>query len=626
VLSGAAMVVGVLIGLGEILGPASYVDRSYTWLHLAPSSSFPNGFSLVVGTLVDPVSALMLIVVTVVGFLVMLYSIGYMHQDRGLPRYYSELSLFLAAMSGLVLSDNLFEFFIFWELVGLCSYFLIGFYYEKPSAASAAKEAFLVTRVGDVMFLLGIFLFFYEYAAAGPVGSGGWAANGFLFVQNGVPFLQQGPPVATNPTLLTVAGIMILGGAAGKSAQFPLHVWLPDAMEGPTTVSALIHAATMVAAGVYLLAVTSLFIGFTATDSLIIVAIGGFTTFFAATMAVVHPDIKRVIAYSTVSQLGYMVLAVGAGFSMVALFHLFTHAFFKALLFLAAGSVIHAIGTQDLFKMGGLRRAMPLTASAFAIGGLALSGIPPFAGFWSKDDVLASVYTTLGAHPDYWPFFLLAFFAVFLTAYYIFRVWFLVFSGDAPRDPSLPHAHEGPWVMRVPLIALSAFAVAGGAFVFVPGFQRLLLKGSALAGGIPPSFATTDLALSGGGIALAVGGLALAWWLWGNGRVRPLSDSSAIRSVRTLLLRRYYFKVGYDWIGAKGVYSVARAADFFDQFVIDGTIHGFERAFSVLSDRMRRIQSGLVSDYAAYVVAGLVTVFVLLLLVAPYLVGRFGGT
>src|SRR5208282_98716 len=362
-----AMVLGGLIGVGEILGPGSYVDVRYTWIHVAPASSFPNGFSLIVGTLVDPLSALMLIVVTVVGFLVMLYSIGYMHQDRGLPRYYAELSLFLAAMTGLVLSDNLLEFFIFWELVGVCSYFLIGFYYEKPSAASAAKEAFIVTRVGDVMFLLGIFLFFYEYAAAGPAGSGGWAANGFLFVQNGVPFLHQGPAVATNPTILTVAGIMILGGAAGKSAQFPLHVWLPDAMEGPTTVSALIHAATMVAAGVYLLAVSSLFLGFTSSDQLAIVAIGGFTAFFAATMAVVHPDIKRVIAYSTISQLGYMVMAVGAGFAMVGLFHLFTHAFFKALLFLAAGSVIHAVGTQDLFKMGGLRKPMRLTAVAFAI-------------------------------------------------------------------------------------------------------------------------------------------------------------------------------------------------------------------------------------------------------------------
>jgi NADH-quinone oxidoreductase subunit L len=621
--SAAALVVGTLIAAGELLSPGQYTNVQYTWFHLPPApGAFPNGFSLVVGTLVDPVSALMLLVVTVVGFLVMLYSIGYMHHDRGLPRYYSELSLFLAAMTGLVIANNLLEFFVFWELVGVCSYFLIGFYYEKPSAASAAKEAFLVTRVGDVMFLLGIFLYFYNYALAGPAGSGGWAASGFVFANGNAPFLAGA--MGGNSTLLTVAGIMILGGAAGKSAQFPLHVWLPDAMEGPTTVSALIHAATMVAAGVYLLAITSLFLGFTSTDQLAIVAIGGFTTFFAATMAVVHPDIKRVIAYSTISQLGYMVLAVGAGFAMVGLFHLFTHAFFKALLFLAAGSVIHAVGTQDLFKMGGLRKPMRVTAIAFAIGGLALAGIPPFAGFWSKDDVLAAVYSQLGAHPAYWPFFVLAFAAVFLTAYYIFRAWFLAFSGDGPRDPTLPHAHEAPWVMRAPLLVLSALAVGSGLLVFWPNFQTLLLSGAGAAG-IPPVYGTTDLVLSTASVLLGAAGIGLAWLLWGNGRVYALSEASPAQSVRRLLLNRYYFKIGYDWIGQKGVYTVARAADFFDQFVIDGTVRGFERMFASLSDRMRRIQSGFVSDYAAYVVAGLIAVFVLLLLVAPYLVARMGG-
>jgi NADH-quinone oxidoreductase subunit L len=623
------MVVGVLIGVGEMISPGSYTDVRYTWLHLAPAPGpFPNGFSLVVGTLVDPISALMLIVVTVVGFLVMLYSIGYMHQDRGLPRYYSELSLFLAAMSGLVLSDNLLEFFIFWELVGVCSYFLIGFYYEKPSAASAAKEAFIVTRVGDIMFLLGVFLFFYNYATAGPVGSGGWAANGFLFANGNAPYL--GAALGTgNQTLLTVAGIMMLGGAAGKSAQFPLHVWLPDAMEGPTTVSALIHAATMVAAGVYLLAVTSLFLGFTSTDQLAIVAIGGFTAFFAATMAVVHPDIKRVIAYSTISQLGYMVMAVGAGFAMVGLFHLFTHAFFKALLFLAAGSVIHAIGTQDLFKMGGLGKSMRLTAAAFAIGGLSLAGIPPFAGFWSKDDILSAVYSQLGSHPAYWPFFLLAFATVFLTAYYIFRAWFLAFSGDHARDPSLPHAHEGPWVMQVPLVLLSALAIGAGLFVFLPGFQSLLTAPTLLgagAAGIPPVYGTTDLILSGASVALGLGGIGLAWSFWGDGRVYALAETASVQPLRRLLLNRYYFKVAYDWIGLKGVYTIARVADFFDRYVIDGAVHGFERSFAALSDRLRRIQSGVVSDYAAYVVAGLIALFVILLIVAPYVVAKLGGS
>ncbi|HTZ61174.1 MAG TPA: NADH-quinone oxidoreductase subunit L [Thermoplasmata archaeon] len=618
--SGAAMVLGVLIALGEMWSPGTYTNVQFTWLHLAPAPGpFPNGFSLVMGTLVDPLSSLMLVVVTVVGFLVMLYSIGYMHHDHGLPRYYAELSLFLASMTGLVLANNLLEFFLFWELVGVCSYFLIGFYYEKPSAASAAKEAFLVTRVGDVLFLLGIFLYFSVYATAGP--NGGWAANGFVFVNGTTPFL---PAIGANTTTLTIAGLLILGGAAGKSAQFPLHVWLPDAMEGPTTVSALIHAATMVAAGVYLLAITSVFLGFTAVDQLAIVAIGGFTTFFAATMAVVHPDIKRVIAYSTISQLGYMVLAIGAGFAMVGLYHLFTHAFFKALLFLAAGSVIHAVGTQDLFKMGGLRKRMRVTAAAFAIGGLALAGIPPFAGFWSKDDILSAVYSQLGAHPDYWPFFLLAFAAVFLTAYYIFRAWFLAFGGDRPRDATLPEAHEGPWVMQVPLVILSAFAVVAGLFVFVPGFQHLLLGGNGVAG-IPPTFTSTDLLLSSVSVALGVGGIGLAYSLWGNGRVYVLAETSALQPVRRLLLNRYYFKVGFDAFGLRVVYTVARAADFFDRFVIDGTVKGLERLFAAASNRLRSIQSGVVSDYAAYVVAGLLAVFVLLLIVGPYLLARFGG-
>lgn len=623
-----AMLFGVLIGVGEILGPGSYTDRSLTWFTLGNaggSGTFPNGFSLVMGTLVDPISALMLIVVNVVGFLVMLYSIGYMHHDRGLSRYYAELSLFLAAMNGLVLSDNLLEFFLFWELVGVCSYFLIGFYYEKPSAASAAKEAFLVTRVGDVLFLLGIFLYFATYATAG--GGAGWAASGFKFTAGNAPFL--GAAVANaHSTTLTIAGLLMLGGAAGKSAQFPLHVWLPDAMEGPTTVSALIHAATMVAAGVYLLAVVSLFLGFTPDDQLAIVAVGGFTTFFAATMAVVHPDIKRVVAYSTISQLGYMVLAVGAGFTMVGLFHLFTHAFFKALLFLAAGSVIHAVGTQDLFKMGGLRRTMPLTYVAFLVGALSLSGFPGFAGFFSKDDVLGSVYAQTSAHPLYWPFLLLAFAAVFLTAYYIFRAWFLAFSGDHPRDPALAHAHEGPWVMTVPLVVLSALAVGAGFLVFVPSFGHLFQAPGVVAGlaaNIPPVYGSTDLVLTVVSAALGLSGIGVAWMLWGNGRVVALPESSALQPVRRLLLNRYYFKVGYDWIGAKALYTVARASDFVDRFVIDGAVRGLERAFARASDGLRKGQSGLVSDYAAYVVTGVVGFLLLLLFIAPWVASAWGA-
>jgi len=621
--AGAAMVLGVLIAVAEMLGPGQYVDRSFVWFQLPAGSSsiFPQGFALVMGTLVDPLSALMLIVVTVVGFLVLLYSIGYMHHDRGLPRYYAELSLFLTSMIGLVLADNLLEFFLFWELVGVCSYFLIGFYYERPAAASAAKEAFLVTRIGDVLFLLGIFLYFAAYALVGP--GGGWAASGFKFTNGDQPFLGALVGQAQSP-MLTIAGLMMLAGAAGKSAQFPLDVWLPDAMEGPTTVSALIHAATMVAAGVYLLAVVAVFIGFTPDDQLAIVAIGGFTTFYAATMAVVHTDIKRVIAYSTVSQLGYMVLAVGAGFAMVGLYHLFTHAFFKALLFLAAGSVIHAVGTQEMFRMGGLGRTMRVTSVAFLIGGIALSGILPIGGFWSKDDVLAVVVNAAGSHPLYWPFAILAFGAVFLTAYYIFRAWFLTFSGDRPRDATLPAAHEGPWVMQVPLVVLSGLAIGGALLVFVPSFASLLHV-PAGGGGVPPVFSTADALVSAVSVGLGVAGFGLAYVLWGNGRVFALPASSPAQGVRTVLLRRYYVKDAFDAVGLRGMYGLSRAADFVDRFVLDGAVRGMERLFAATSDRLRRLQSGVVSDYAAYVVTGLVGLLLLVLFIGPYLVGAIGG-
>ena len=620
-----AMVLGVLIAVGEMLSPATYSDRSFVWFSLTGNGTgtFPNGFSLVMGTLVDPLSAIMLIVVTVVGFLVMLYSISYMHRDSGLPRYYAELSLFLASMLGLVLADNLLQFFLFWELVGVCSYFLIGFYYQRPAAASAAKEAFLVTRIGDVLFLLGIFIYFQQFATVGP--GHGWAAAGFPFVYHGAPFL---PLVhASSPMLFTLAGLLILGGAAGKSAQFPLDVWLPDAMEGPTTVSALIHAATMVAAGVYLLAVTSVFIGFSATDQLAIVAIGGFTTFWAASMAMVNPDIKRVIAYSTVSQLGYMVLAIGAGFTMVGLYHLFTHAFFKALLFLAAGAVIHAVETQDLFKMGGLRKTMKITSIGFLIGGLSLAGIPPLAGFFSKDDVLASVYTAAQTHPLYWPFYVLALLTVFMTAYYIFRVWFLTFSGDHPRDPTLPHAHEAPWTMTVPIVILSALAVVAGLLVFLPQFGGLFRAGLGFPAtpGVPPTYSTTDILLSTLSVGLGVGGILTAYVLWGNGRVFSLSANSPAQPIRRLLLERYYVKAGVDWFGLRAVYAVARFMDFVDEYIIDGTVHGFERLFSELSVRMRRLQSGVVLDYAAYVVVGLAIVLVFLYLIVPAFPALGGG-
>jgi NADH-quinone oxidoreductase subunit L len=288
-------------------------------------------------------------------------------------------------------------------------------------------------------------------------------------------------------------------------------------------------------------------------------------------------------------------------------------------LFLAAGAVIHAVGTQDLLKMGGLRKPMAVTAVAFAIGGLSLSGIPPFAGFFSKDDILSSVYGTLGAHPLYWPFFLLAFATVFLTAYYIFRAWFLAFSGEHARDPAIQHPHEAPWVMRAPLIVLSALAVAAGTFEFFPQFRGLL------PGLAAPSFDATSLGISAVSVALGLSGIALAWLLWGNGRVFALPSDSPAQPVRSLLLNRYYFKAAYDAIGLKGVYALSRAADFVETYVIDGTIRGIQQTFARLSDGLRRLQTGIVSDYAAYVVSGLVGLFLMLLFIAPWIVSHVGG-
>jgi NADH-quinone oxidoreductase subunit L len=318
-----------------------------------------------------------------------------------------------------------------------------------------------------------------------------------------------------------------------------------------------------------------------------------------------------------------MVLAVGAGFAMVAMYHLFTHAFFKALLFLAAGSVIHAVGTQDLFKMGGLRKSMKVTSVAFAIGALSLSGIPPFAGFWSKDDVLASVYSAAQSNPAYWPFLILAYATVFLTAYYIFRAWFLAFSGDTTRDPTLPHAHEGPWVMQVPLYILSALAIVAGLLPFLPSFASLLAVGTGTH--VPPTYGTTDIVLSAVSVGLGIAGIALANVLWGNGRVYVLAPDSAFQPVREILLKRYYVKAGYDWIGLKLVYGGSRIADFFERYVIDGTIHGFERLGAKFSDGLREGQTGLVSDYASYVVAGVIGLLILLLFVAPFVLASVGA-
>src|SRR5437867_5474228 len=413
---------------------AAQTIAGYVWLPSIP------GNEIRISLLIDNLSSLMLVLVSFLCLLIFIYSLGYMHEEEGKPRYYAEVSLFATGMLGTVSADNFLQLLIFWEIMGLCSYLLIGFWYHKPAAAAAAKKAFLVTRVGDVLFLVGVLVIWNVFATLS-----------FGEIQRKMASLYPG---TLTPQLLTLIPLLLFGGAVGKSAQFPLHAWLPDAMEGPTTVSALIHAATMVKAGVYLTARASIFLvplssavepPFTAI--LVIAAIGGFTTLFAATMAVVNFDIKRVLAFSTISQLAYMFLGLGAGAYVMAtdvsrgeavdsagysaaLYHLFNHAFFKALLFLGAGSVIHAVHTNDMREMGGLSKPLPTTSKAMLFGALALAGIVPFSGFFSKGEILSVTFDAGSANSGFYLLWALGVGTAFLTAFYAFRLWFMTFRGE----------------------------------------------------------------------------------------------------------------------------------------------------------------------------------------------------
>src|ERR1017187_3251476 len=407
-------------------------ETSTNWLSI-------GGLQIDFGLKLDALSMMMLLVVTGVGGAIHIYSFGYMHEDRSMARFFAFMSLFTFSMLGVVLANNFLMMFIFWELVGVSSYLLIGFWFEKPSAGDAAKKAFITNRLGDFGFLDGILMV--------------WGLLGSL------SFSTLQTTLAANPALLgasaTLAGLLIFCGAMGKSAQFPLHVWLPDAMEGPTPVSALIHAATMVAAGVYMLCRTLFLFNLEALQ--VIAYIGGFTALLAALIAVQQNDIKRILAYSTLSQLGYMVMAVGLSGPTPAMFHLTTHAFFKALLFLGAGSVIHGLHEeQDIWKMGGLKKKMPVTFWTFIIGTLALSGVPPFSGFYSKDSILAQAL-----HQNNYLLFGVGVSVAALTTFYMFRLFFVAFLGNA-RTEKAKHAHESPKVMTLPLIVLAVFAIVGG--------------------------------------------------------------------------------------------------------------------------------------------------------------------
>ena len=573
----------------RVWGGETWTGDLFPWVIAGP-------FKAAVTAQVDQLSAVMLLVVTGVGFLIHLYSAGYMHDDDGYARYFTYLNLFVFSMVMLVLAGNFLVLYVFWEAVGLCSYLLIGFWYEKESASDAGKKAFIVNRVGDFGFGLGIMLI--------------WVTFGTL--NYGEVFAKADASVSVN-TYLAIA-LLLFMGACGKSAQLPLFTWLPDAMEGPTPVSALIHAATMVTAGVFLVARAGILFAMAPTAAAVVAGIGALTALFAATIGLVQTDIKRVLAYSTISQLGYMFVGVGVGAYAAGIFHLVTHAFFKALLFLGAGSVIHGLsGEQDLRKMGGLAPRMMTTTVTFLIGAFGLAGIPPLAGFFSKDEILASVF-----HERYYLLWVLLMVGAFMTAFYTFRLVFLAFFGG-PRMPKevAHHIHESPAVMTIPLMILAALTVVAGLAVGIPSshgtpFARFL------APVLPPpagehsaGLAFTLLVLSA---LVAIAGVALAWFVYGRTPVRAASIGVARNPLHKLLLEKYYVDELYDLLFVKPIYRLSLwLARVFDPIVIDGMVNGVATLVTGWARGMRRVQTGFVMNYALAVVLGAVAVVAYLL-------------
>ena len=560
-------------------------EISKTWLSIG-SLQIDFGFKL------DALSMMMLLVVTGVGGAIHIYSVGYMREDSGFSRFFAELSLFTFSMLGIVLANNFIEMFIFWELVGVSSYLLIGFWFEKPSAGDAAKKAFIVNRLGDFGFLLGILMVW------GILGS-----VNFSNLHN-----QLTTDSAALGTMATIAGLLIFCGAVGKSAQFPLHVWLPDAMEGPTPVSALIHAATMVAAGVYMLCRILFLLN---ADALHVIAyIGGFTALLAALIAVQQNDIKRIIAYSTLSQLGYMVMAVGLSGPTAAMFHLTTHAFFKALLFLSAGSVIIALHhEQDIWKMGNLRNKMPLTFWTFLVGALALSGIWPFAGFYSKDSILAQA---LAQHNLI--LFAVGVFVAGLTTFYIFRLFFVVFTGKE-KSEAVSHAHESPAVMTLPLVVLAVFALIGG-FIGIEGIYHRMFIGepeqaASFAQTAFEPFIAAPLAASLG-IAAFLIGIFGAYALYAKANKDPLPEK--LGGLATAMKNKFYFDELYEATFVRAHDFIAAVCDWIDRWLVEGFCIGLVRGGTDLTGRaLRLLQTGNLQTYAFLFVLGMALVLWLVL-------------
>lgn len=568
------------------------VPVNFEWLR------FTELLHIDLGILLDPISVMMLVVITTVSLMVHIYSLGYMKGERGFQRYYAFLSLFTFSMLGLVVATNIFQMYIFWELVGVSSYLLIGFYYVKPEAVAASKKAFIVTRFADLGFLIGILLlsyftgtFNFELLTSGD-GSIFSAASGVTFM---------------GASVLSWAMALIFVGGAGKSAMFPLHIWLPDAMEGPTPVSALIHAATMVVAGVYLVARLFPVYYFQTPDVLVIIAcVGAFTSLYAAVVACVQTDIKRVLAFSTISQIGFMMVALGVsgmegheglGY-MASMFHLFTHAMFKALLFLGAGAIIHAVHSNEMSHMGGLRKQMPITHITFLIACLAIAGIPPFSGFFSKDEILAAAF-------EYSP--VIGWFMTVvagLTAFYMFRLYYNIFWGTPAHHEHEPH--EAPGNMTAPLVFLAAVTCVAG---FIP-------FGEFVSADRMPFAIHMDWAVAATSVVVACIGIAVATWFYRKANPIPARLEARFPGLHKAAFRRFYMDEFYLFVTKKIIFNcISTPLAWFDRHIIDGAWNGLVTVTYKFSYAIRGLQSGQVQRYVLVFLIGTLLMVLILLFI-----------
>ena len=584
----------------------------YQWI-------FGDDLTINLAYLVDPLTCAWLLIVTGVGFLIHVYSVGYMHGEAGFTRFFTYMNLFMVSMLLLVMGNNYLVLFIGWEGVGLCSYLLIGYYYDKVSAAKAATKAFVVNRIGDAGFLVAIFLVFIN----------------FKTLDYTKVFAQVGQ---LSPDMATAIALCLFVGAIGKSAQLPLHTWLPDAMEGPTPVSALIHAATMVTAGVYMVVRNHAIFDLSPLAMSVVAFVGGGTALFAATIGLVQSDIKRVLAYSTVSQLGYMFLGCGIGAYTASVFHVMTHAFFKALLFLAAGSVIHALsGEQDIRKMGGLSSRIPWTHRLFLIGTIAIAGLPPLAGFWSKDEIMAHAFTN-----QHYLLYGMAAFGALMTSFYMFRLTYLTFYGSSRMDPhTVEHVHESPMVMVVPLMVLAFLSIVGGVILGFPpehGWLHGFLGPAVGVVGEHEAGAGLTVLLMSIAIVIALMGWGLAHFLYAVSPATADGWAERFSAAYRILLNKYYVDELYDLMFVEPLKRLGAILDWFDRTVIDGLVRGVGRLADwgsvgstwiekyiiygglnvigysnhLAAREGRKMQSGMVHHYAAIIVAGL---FLLVLVV-----------